>query len=51
MNQPAPRLPDADAPLREASLRALGNISYALHAIVAIGAVLPALNDLRATPV
>ena len=41
MNQPAPRLPDADAPQREASLRALGNISYALHAIVAIGAVLP----------
>ena len=29
-------------PEREASLRTIGNISYALHAIVALGAVLPA---------
>jgi uncharacterized membrane protein len=41
MNQPPLRLPDADAPEREAALRTIGHISYALHAIVAVGAVLP----------
>ncbi len=31
-------------PQRESSLRTIGNISYALHAIVAVGAVLPSFQ-------
>lgn len=31
-------------PEREASLRGIGQLSYALHAIVAVGAVLPSLQ-------
>lgn len=31
-------------PEREASLRTIGHISYALHAVVAVGAVLPAFQ-------
>jgi uncharacterized membrane protein len=31
-------------PEREQSLRTIGNISYALHAIVAVGAVIPAFQ-------
>jgi len=35
--------PGADEP-RERSLRLVGHISYALHAVVAVGAVLPSLQ-------
>ena len=41
MNDPAVQVVD---PAREASLRTVGQISYALHAIVAVGAVLPAFQ-------
>ena len=36
-----PRTPDAQ---RDQSLRTIGHISYALHAVVAIGAVLPGVQ-------
>jgi uncharacterized membrane protein len=41
MNDSAVQVVD---PAREASLRTVGQISYALHAIVAVGAVLPAFQ-------
>lgn len=41
MNDPVPQ---ANDPGREASLRTLGQVSYTLHAIVAVGAVVPGLH-------
>jgi uncharacterized membrane protein len=41
MNEHAVQVVD---PARDASLRTVGQISYALHAIVAVGAVLPAFQ-------
>lgn len=41
MNEPSVQVLD---PAREASLRTVSQISYALHAIVAVGAVLPAFQ-------
>jgi uncharacterized membrane protein len=41
MSEPATVAPDAE---REASLRSVGQISYLLHAIVAVGAVVPSFQ-------
>lgn len=43
MNQPLPVAP-SDGDRRERSLRLVGHLSYALHAVVAVGAVLPSLQ-------
>ncbi len=43
MNEIIDNLPGSAAQ-RDASLRTIGNISYALHAIVAVGAVLPGIQ-------
>ncbi len=46
MNDIVPDRPPAGSPdaQRESSLRTIGHISYALHAIVAVGAVMPAFQ-------
>lgn len=39
-----PMTPSTGGPARDSSLRTIGHISYALHAIVAIGAVVPSFQ-------
>lgn len=41
---PVPQTPVVLDPQREQSLRTVGHISYALHAVVAVGAVLPGVQ-------
>lgn len=41
---PEPVQPPPEAAARDASLRTIGHISYALHAVVAVGAVVPAFQ-------
>jgi uncharacterized membrane protein len=46
MNQPLPTpvTPTTFDPQRDQSLRTIGHVSYALHAVVAIGAVVPGVQ-------
>lgn len=44
MNEVVPQPLSGEDAQRESSLRTVGHISYALHAVVAIGAVLPAFQ-------